>query len=257
MQNFHGLFDIGRGLHIPYTTSPMHDNQKIIGRVRKLLALGTSPNEAEAALAIEKAHKLLAAYNLELSDLGTSADDISEEVWDQGLRTRKWKSALLASIATAHFCTLLVRRTRTAQSTLTLASYSLVGKAHNIATARLMAEYLFETIERLANQYEVHDRRARESYRQGLAMKLGDRMATFLRDDVNPASPIRALVISEQSKVTAYLDMLGSVKSRRIRQTVNDQQSFRQGTIDAEAVSLNKQTGGPGRGLPALPGKGL
>ncbi len=46
-------------------TTPQIENEGIIRKIQRLLALGQSPNEAEANLAMAKAQELLAKHNLE------------------------------------------------------------------------------------------------------------------------------------------------------------------------------------------------
>ena len=45
-------------------------DQNLLEKISKLLALTSSPNEHEAALAAEKAAELLAKHNLSVADLG-------------------------------------------------------------------------------------------------------------------------------------------------------------------------------------------
>ena len=50
----------------------------ILAKVRKLLALGESPSEAEAASALAKAQALLARYGLSLSDVEPETSEVTE-----------------------------------------------------------------------------------------------------------------------------------------------------------------------------------
>lgn len=47
-------------------------SEKVIERIKKLLELATSPNEAEAKLAMEQAQKLMARHSVNMSDLNDS-----------------------------------------------------------------------------------------------------------------------------------------------------------------------------------------
>lgn len=51
--------------------------EKIIERVRKLLALATSSNEHEAALAAAHAQRLLAEHNLAMADIETQRETMT------------------------------------------------------------------------------------------------------------------------------------------------------------------------------------
>ena len=76
-------------------------NEKIQEKIKKLLALSSSPNEAEAALAMEKAHELLKTYNLSLSQISINEEDdagIIEETYMESNRLHSWKLRLVKHI---------------------------------------------------------------------------------------------------------------------------------------------------------------
>lgn len=229
------------------------DSDKILDKVRKLLALGSSPNEAEAALAIQKAHDLLAAYNLALSDVGPGTDDIHETVLAEGQRLRAWKTHLSLMVARANFCDLLIRKARVDGKVES--RVCLVGKLCNCLAARMMIDYLLEAIARMANDYFAIDRLARESYTQGLAMNLSQRLNAIVKEDSAPGSAIHALVVSEHGKIQAYLAAIAGLRQRYLKQSVGDSNSFAQGQRDGDSISLSKQVSGqhPGHKI-ALPG---
>jgi len=54
-----------------------HGPDRLISRVRKLLALAGSPNRNEADAAMAKAHELIGKYNLELAETQTTPDYVS------------------------------------------------------------------------------------------------------------------------------------------------------------------------------------
>src|SRR5262245_21357752 len=69
---------------------------KLLDRVRKLLALSTSPNENEAALAAEKAQALLAEHKLSMDEVLETDSKPVEFFHDQTERTdsRPWRRGL-------------------------------------------------------------------------------------------------------------------------------------------------------------------
>ena len=58
----------------------MTDKEKILEKLKKLLALSKSDNPHEAALALQRAQKLMLAYNITQADLALS--DIDESISD-------------------------------------------------------------------------------------------------------------------------------------------------------------------------------
>lgn len=81
------------------------DMERIISKVEKLLALGTSSNEHEAASAVAKAQALMEAYGLAMEQVtGKKAarDDVREgeafDVFEEG-KTSAWRQEVLATVA--------------------------------------------------------------------------------------------------------------------------------------------------------------
>ena len=111
--------------------------QQIIERVRKLLALSTSSNPHEAALAAAKVQELLQQYNLELSQVETATKEqppaYEHQSVDVGSK-RVWKRLLMGAIAHAHFCEAV-----TMSGTTRLA---VIGQKHNIEVAHYLYDYL-------------------------------------------------------------------------------------------------------------------
>ena len=76
----------------------------VISKVEKLLALGTSDNEHEAALAVAKAQDLLLAYGLSMEQVSgkAKASDVKEtgafDVYETG-KTTSWKMDVLRTVA--------------------------------------------------------------------------------------------------------------------------------------------------------------
>jgi Protein of unknown function (DUF2786) len=67
-------------------TSAKSATNKVIERIKKLLELTTSPNEAEAKLAMEQAQKLMAKHSIDVADLKEHAagpEIIRSEYWNE------------------------------------------------------------------------------------------------------------------------------------------------------------------------------
>ena len=67
---------------------------QVLEKVKKLLALATSPSEAEAAAALAKASILLAKYGLSMAEVHQE-QDVREDVLMEKKRLRAWESALV------------------------------------------------------------------------------------------------------------------------------------------------------------------
>ena len=111
-------------------------SEEILAKVRKLLALGESPSEAEAASALAKARSLLARHGLSLEDVKPERDDIVESAILEKRRLRAWESHLVAVVTEATF-------TRALHVTAAGSSRVLiVGREVNTGAAKALFEYL-------------------------------------------------------------------------------------------------------------------
>lgn len=161
---------------------------KIVDRIRKLLALANDGrgNEAEMALAAERAQELMVQYNLSMATVAQSGhqDEESKRTKDQmGDRTvYKWRRDLMQSIAQLNFCYCDLKwEDRGWGKAKVFAGFELIGREANVAAARIMYEYLVQTIDRLAKEDVGDDStqfftRYAFSFRKGCADRLVDRL---------------------------------------------------------------------------------
>jgi hypothetical protein len=73
--------------------------EKIKDKVRKLLALSTSPNESEAVLALEKAQSLMREYHLAESECLYVRQGVKATK-----RLSRWRSVLAGGVAPLYYC---------------------------------------------------------------------------------------------------------------------------------------------------------
>lgn len=144
-------------------------SEEILAKVRKLLALGESPSEAEAASALAKARSLLARHGLSLEDVKPERDDIVESAILEKRRLRAWESHLVAVVTEATF-------TRALHVTAAGSSRVLiVGREVNTGAAKALFEYLHLVVLKLgrANGERVAHL---ESFKLGVVHRIGERL---------------------------------------------------------------------------------
>lgn len=125
----------------------------IIEKIRKCLALSTSPNLNEAAAAAEMAPRLMLKYNIELYDIeranaaAAKRDEITAHDFPLGVgqgAPANWRRMLVFAIARHDFCKgISINGTR---------KMTIVGESHNIEIVRHLYEFLTREIERLADE---------------------------------------------------------------------------------------------------------
>lgn len=175
-------------------------NNAIIQKIIKLLAVSSSTTFAEeAATAASMAQALMTQYNLDIASL-EKASGVSE-----GKREKssvdgafyKYTRDLYATVARLNFCThwiaeeVRMKKHGTIWKQMgsppegrkhTVKVHRLIGRTVNIASTRVMCEYLVQAIERIlkehieANMGEDFSSNYKMSFREGAAQNLVDRI---------------------------------------------------------------------------------
>lgn len=142
-------------------------------------------SEAEAALAAEHVQRLLAEHNLSMSSIeasGALSGDDGKRVREQGVGSRqiyKWQRTLMAAVAELNYCKAFERLQRCSGKTV-FDGYDLIGRVSNVATVKVMFEYLLQSIERLARD-DIQDpkqffTRYAHSFKEGCSDRLIERL---------------------------------------------------------------------------------
>lgn len=124
---------------------------KLVEKIRKLLALANDAgaNENEAALALERAHALLAEHHLSMELVNgpaASSEDVSRhDLWERG---ELFEDIIFMAAGELNFCKPMIHRYRDERDRL-VSVYAYIGTALNAAVARSMNEYLVKTLRRL------------------------------------------------------------------------------------------------------------
>lgn len=164
--------------------------QSIIDKVQKLLALaGNNTNENEAAAATEKAMALLEAYNLDMAVIGKTGK--GQQRNDTRLKggLYGWQRNLWDSVARLNFCNYWFIRGLARGSVY---EHRILGSQANVASTKVMADYLQQAVERAARdyaklQYPGQSIFIREmiAFREGMSRRLCERLERKRWDTLN------------------------------------------------------------------------
>lgn len=157
------------------------NENKILAKLEKLIALSGSPDEHEANSAMEKAIELATLHNIELSRVSSncSSDQVEKEEMATNTSRLPVTHRFVADILKNFFEVEII----TGGNRATGRRIYFVGKKDKIEFARFLNEYLTNTFFKLwykfyKNNPEVSVKTARESYFcglwQGLTKKLKD-----------------------------------------------------------------------------------
>lgn len=187
-------------------------SDKILDRIRKLLALARSSNPHEAAAAAARAAELMAQHQLAEASLEHEDEAIGEHELERCGRKVTWKSILARGVCIACACDCYW--TRPWRLGADERSLRIVGRASDVDAARYLYAYLVREIERLARA--AWDARQRESpldsarawknaFRSGAASEIAMRLRTA-RDEALAAARRRADADTAASKAVVRVD---------------------------------------------------
>lgn len=167
-----------------------HD--KLADRIRKLLALaGNNPSEAEAASAMERAAALMTEHNLTMAEVEAlgSADRRVEQRYEGQRGRQTWARSIWGAVARLNFCFYFYHRPsprggfeRVAGGTKWVDPHRgdlhvVIGMRANVVSTQVMAQYLIETIDRLARECpDIRGPHDHYAFKMGCARRLAERL---------------------------------------------------------------------------------
>ncbi|EKD40817.1 MAG: hypothetical protein ACD_74C00157G0002 [uncultured bacterium] len=231
------------------------DKTTIIERVRKLLALATSSNEHEAALAAAHAQRLLAEHNLAMTDIEASQETMAANKVDINAAKTfpKWIQLLLAGVSEAFDCQAFHYRS---------GKIIFIGVGADAQVAAYTFTYLQGTIRRLCRDYmKNHPSQGfmsprkttlvRNSYFLGAALTVFD--ALMKQKEETPVTT-GALVPVKDALIKSAVNELGKVRTIKTRKSYVDSEAFDQGQKDGATVSIQRGVGNEGSPVQAAIG---
>lgn len=236
----------------------MSDIEKVIDRVRKLLALSTSANEHEAAAAAARAADLMREHQLEEAQMrvddpnaGPASPIDVETVDGGGARKNYWKGTIASACA----------RSVGARMYWHGPQVRMFGRQDAIRTASYLFQYLANEVNRLADEhwavigFHADGSRAwKNAFRLGAATTIGNRLdatrAEFEKAQAVEASTETALTLVRRDDLEVadkYKTFSGGFRSAR-GPSFSSGEGFSRGRSAGESVAL-----GGGRAIGSTP----
>ena len=165
----------------PATKERTTMKDKIIAKLQKLLALQSSPNEAEAAAAAAKAAELMRVHSISISELKTDEDEdnkgiISTEQFESTKHVL-WKMIIAQYCAKLNGVGMYTEKGRYSVSCKSYVCHRFYGRKAGVETTKLMAQYLIDTVSRLSKQEcKGMGLKYAEAFRLGCAERLAIRL---------------------------------------------------------------------------------
>ena len=227
--------------------------EKVIEKIKKLLALATSDNPHEAALAASRASDLLLKHNLSMAEVeATTGKQTEEYVKDTSFAGGKkqeynWRSYLMNHVAIHNF-TKLVR-------TLSTASFNLIGKPSNIEVSKYLFEYLATEVVRLATQeWKQHKGKTYSSaqkwkrdFSDAAVAEIGATLKEIRRQEQTEAGTMALVVVSDKALKEAVTRFIGRTTPGRTRFSYRDTTASAAGAEAGRGIQIRQGIGGSQR----------
>lgn len=230
--------------------------EKILEKVRKLLALAGSSNEHEALLAMERVRELYAKYNLENAKTEASSAFVHLVICDGKKQMQAWHQKTIGILIEHFFVKVITFRqynTKTCEHDFAI---ELIGSRENV----LMAEYVYYFLQRhlellVKDAAQVKGKRfgrtERSSYRLGALNGFAEKLKRAEREPVdtsakstNPGLTLIGRAIAKFKEDDLLDDYLSDIYPRlgRHKKTSHrvDSEAFREGHRAGRDMTLNK-----------------
>ena len=216
----------------------MDIESKIKERIKKLLSLSESPNEAEAASALAKAKLLLSRYGLNTSELtGNKSGEVNETVIQHGESLAPWEEKLLKCIIRATYTEILKI---TEEDKLRLV---IIGQESNVISAELLFDYLKNAVEQRADLFSesIDDL---ESFCIGMVESISQKFEKRAEKEIKSAGSRELVSTAERKSKRENLDYIQNVYGQP-EESDNwygvDSNSFGLGKAVGRKISINSQ----------------
>jgi len=221
---------------------------RLIEKMRKLLALTESGNEHEAMNATRKLHSMLAKHNMSMTDLEHEEDNVGQEEVVQK-RCRPWRRTIALGIAQLYFCQ-YYRIPMGSNS-----KFVFVGTEANRTFAAHIYKMVIKTVER-ESRFESKKMYGKEvpAFVNGFWTGAMERIWLRCQELINSAkagtlededgNTLPALINAyELAKVEAdnwIAENVGNLKSKTNKTRANDAAGYSKGTEAGNKVQLSR-----------------
>ena len=235
--------------------------EKLLDKVRKLLALATSSNENEALLAMNKVRELYAKYNLEQAAEEKNSGFAHLIITHGRKRIESYQSKVIGILVGHFFVKVLTFKQYDAASGQRHRAIEIIGTRENV----LMAEYVYHFLLQQTDFYVEQavllrqspmPLRARNSFRFGILQGFSDKLKRSERVEEGTA-----VTVSRRGSIRAELSLIGKAVnqfenddrlndylseiyprlSRRGARAVSvDDSAYRAGVVLGQKITLNK-----------------
>jgi len=212
------------------------DKETIVKRLRKLLALSASPNEAEAELALNKAQELMDKYNIRTIDVDEETNSIAIKtsyVYGYSRKRSAWETKLASAIAECLDGEVVVEYIDNKWRVVFIASKTDIEIMTDLFIR--LRRIISKMGSQYANTVDTHKGQAKRAYCMGAIETIYKRLYRMYN-----TQEVNALVVVKKDALQKEMeDMFGKLKKINDKPPV-DIWSYLRGVEDAENIALHK-----------------
>lgn len=222
--------------------------EKIIAKIRKLMALTTErgASEAEAMAAAGKLGQLMAEYNISQGEL--SAAQIKGQGFEEGqLKDESGKRTL--SPVLNFSCIAIAEYTDTVVARVGDIGLRFFGQEQDVMAALFLSDLFFNTCDSDYRHWKRHgegqfvtSRSARMNFERGFATRVNQRLAELKRardQEVGRATGNNLMVVKNQVVLDAFAEKFGfRPKAKRERRAIRSAEAYHAGHASGNRVNI-------------------
>ena len=258
--------DLAEGLGEAAAGSPLTEQgRRVLERVRKLMALGGSDNEHEAALAVRRAGELLARHHLDLDGLAED-EGMAHRTIATGQQTLPAYRKGICALLEAHFAVRVICASlydpHTDRTTRTI---ELLGRSERVAVAEHGYHFLEDRLQTLwtrnRDRFRGHGHTARTSYFLGLLAGFRETLEPrerTARGGARAATPAEANADLPALREQQRLDRFVAFRYPRLRRlrdrgTTLHRDAYREAVVAGREITLRQPMADSGEKIRLLP----
>lgn len=227
----------------------MNEQERILSRVRKMLALAADAGatEHERDNAMRMAHATLAKYNLDIAmveDAGGKVESEERGILRAVFFGRPWARQVAGSIADLFFCSYICATHKKAKMT----QHCFIGRQSNAITAREMSAYLVDSVIKESRKFRHHGNAVCRSFCIGAANAISRRVDKLIEErSQDKATPGTSLVLASlysreaAANLVVFEEAFPKTRLTRSGKGTNSNLGYSAGFDYGDKVSLDRQ----------------
>ena len=215
--------------------------ERILDKVKKLLALASSKNEFEAALAMKKVQELYAQYNLDRAETSDRMQYVHHVIANGKKRQTAWEQRIISILLEYFFVEIIIIQQFDSKTGEKNQAFEMIGTRENVLMAEYVYYFLTNQVEYLLEQSSSNTRSEKASFRLGLLEGFAEKLSTK-SSATNPTVITKALQkFKSDPNLKNYLkEIYPRLRLRKHSSRIIDPNAFQSGKHEGQKLVLNK-----------------